>query len=260
MIEVNLEKGMVEKHIHENQGIDNHLGSSKSSSCAIKSVYYIDLFSNIVHNPELTTVLLLVCYYYKWQNPTYSTGYLMDLISIGVNTLFLIRFHWLKAFWPIAELALFVVQNYGCYQLIRSDSAAYAEFSPFFMVCMMLQIAIPYIFMIANFYAYEDRAKFLRDTNNNLLAIFISHSFLYISGGKGVVLLAYVLLQYSLKFFLIYRYTMFQIISVDHDSFETYHEFYGSSYKKRRRYDVEMLFIVCIGGMLWDVMNIMVDY
>lgn len=177
--------------------------------------------------------------------------YLLDILHNLVNLLFIVRFSGCSKIvsHPALEWVLLILQNQACFVLLFCPeySILYANIHVVVKGFMVWQILCPYLILmmtvVDNFFQKdnedEKRPKKLRvqallvDTNNNFLPIFIAHSFAWInfnfpfSQGAGAIF-AYKCATFSLKFCLIYRFILYELVIVIHDvhNLSSYSELY----------------------------------
>ncbi|ABN64490.2 predicted protein [Scheffersomyces stipitis CBS 6054] len=211
-----------------------------------RSIRFIDRYlCRIIHNPVITSTLLMCTIaaiqsnqIYNLYNSTFNSPdfifvdeYVFDIISNALNILFVFRFQ-LKSQKQINktwETLLFIAQNIGCYNLLFSSKYSILfnyEIHSSLKVCLVTQILFPYLILLINLLDWKKLtyANFLHDCNSNLLSIFISHSFLFInynfpyfdapevlSGTIGNFPFIYKISAFSLKFYCIYGFIIYEI-------------------------------------------------
>lgn len=182
--------------------------------------------------------------------------YLLDFLHNVVNLLFIVRF---PAFsknglsiksssW--SEALLLVVQNCGCAMLLLCPnySLLYSNIDPLLKGFILWQIVCPYLILImhlceakfprANSEKSPSESRFLLnsllvDTNNNLLPVFMAHSFAAVNfnfpfANSFWLLQGYKFACFSLKFYLINRYVLYELVMVicDVSNLKSYKELY----------------------------------
>lgn len=218
-----------------------------------KQVKVLDSYlCRVVHNPLLSSVVILAAVVFLhgaqlWRLTAtrlfefiFASDYVMDLVSNAINVLFLVRFSLRnkkgtcqKVRSSLAwEAALFAAQNVGCYVLVfhRDYSLLHSAINPFFKVFIVWQCACPYVILAMNVVELVRRdlditedvmRDFVVDANNNYLPIFIAHSYVLINfsfpfvvAGTAWVLVAYKLAAFSLKFYCIYQFILYEVTVV----------------------------------------------
>lgn len=205
----------------------------------------------VLHNPLLSSVAVVACVVFlhaaqlyrlsaaKSFELVFASDYAMDLVSNAINVLFLVRFSVRSKGESqqirstlLAETLLFAAQNAGCYLLVfhREYSLLYSGINPLFKLFIVWQCACPYVILAMNA-ADEVRCgrglsragvrDFLVDANNNCLPIFIAHSYVlinfsfpFLAAGLAWVLVAYKLAAFSLKFYCIYQFILYEVTVV----------------------------------------------
>lgn len=235
------------------------------SPVLVKGVHVLERYlCNYVHNPIVALAVCLgafVALQVSLVGAAVSTShtvhlrlndYILDLLHHAVNLLFILRFvcgpNVAITSQPIAEWILFVIQNVGCMVFIFCPgySLLYLNLHVVFKGFMVWQIMCPYLILamnIAEGWSSTDDEKngstrsslhaLLVDSNNNFLPVFIAHSFAQINfnfifmQGTWVSFL-YKCACFSLKFFLIYRFILYELVVVIYNvpNVKTYAELY----------------------------------
>lgn len=225
-----------------------------------KCVNFIDVvFCTWIHNPILaSTVMLLSALQLlglqmmsapsseHFVNVSFS-DYFLDFLHNAVNLLFIIRFPATSkkglsiVSSTLGESVLLLIQNAGCAALFLCPqySLLYSNMHPVLKGIMLWQIVFPYLIFLVHIceskwnklngseklLQLEDKmltSSLLVDTNNNLLPVFMAHSFAAVNFNFPLVssfwaLLIYKLACFSLKFYLINRYVLYELVMVIND-------------------------------------------
>lgn len=242
------------------------LVSSNVANCA----YFIDVgLCTWIHNPYILSttilagaiVLLTMLVYAASVDPLSHLpfyDYLLDFLHNAINLIFIIRFPAASKSGlaiissKFAEWLLLVAQVAGCGVLLFSPkySLLYSDIHPILRSFMWWQIVCPYFILLllvgeqrwakrsASEKGQSVRQKWLTgsllvDTNNNLLPVFMAHSFAAINVNFAFVsapfiVCVYKLACFSFKFYLINRYVLYELVMVisDVSQLNSYAELY----------------------------------
>lgn len=184
--------------------------------------------------------------------------YVLDFLHNAVNILFVVRFPaaskkgLLIVSLTWTEMLLLLLQNAGCLALLLCSqySLLYSNMHPVLRGFMWWQMLCPYMIFVlyvcelkfCNNSTDEKQAlsaqklltgSILIDTNNNLLPIFMAHSFAAVNFNYPMVtsfwaLAIYKIACFSLKFYLINRYVLYELVMVISDipNLNSYAELY----------------------------------
>lgn len=227
--------------------------------------------------------------------------YFLDFLHNAINLIFIVRFPAASKSGlaivssKFAEWHLLVAQVAGCGVLLFSPkySLLYSDIHPVLRSFMWWQIVCPYFILLllvgeqqwarrsASEKSQSVRQKWLTgsllvDTNNNLLPVFMAHSFAAINDNfvfvnAPVAVCLYKLACFSFKFYLINRYVLYELVMVisDVSNLNSYAELYTpvsigekkSSWTSVSRHTTLILVACCVilmtidGGFL--VMSVM---
>lgn len=194
--------------------------------------------------------------------------YFLDIISNVINLIFIIRFSIKKTkknennklnsnigF----EILLFILQNFGCYKLLfdQNYSLLFTNINIIFKFFVIWQYLCPYIILFMNLIdllknwisssstslssSTNDQFNlldFLIDANNNFLPIFIAHSYILININFPFLfdsifnwlIFFYKLCSFSIKFYCIYQFILYELIVVIYNLKFNYINDYSSFY------------------------------
>lgn len=154
---------------------------------------------------------------------------LMDLVSNSINLIFIFRF--VKKSTPdcphrsrstCQELCFFVTQLMAATYFI---STYFSHFHKLLQIFTSLQLVLPFLILLISITSNKSIYKSLRECNNNILPFFITNSFLFINTtftstttspdtSFDFVGWIYLIAAYSQKFYLIYKYVIYELITI----------------------------------------------
>ncbi|CAK9442239.1 uncharacterized protein LODBEIA_P59820 [Lodderomyces beijingensis] len=202
-----------------------------------KYIHLVDYYlCNILHNPIYSsTIIISFTYYQLVQNSSTTTttakeDYAYDLVSNIINLIFICRFqfkfaHNHKLVPPLAklvsEVVFLLIQIASCCYLMTTLYPVYPSSIQIFII---LQILLPFVIFVTSMWhhAAQEWTRALSECNNNLLPFFISNSFLFINyyddglGSIGLMGLCFKLACFSFKFYLIYQFVVYELISINY--------------------------------------------
>lgn len=238
------------KDIHQKKKLINGVTSLKMKEIiqVEKQIKFFDYYlCKIIHNPIISSIIIItsisilnISQIIKIQQSNkidfiFINDYYFDLLQNIINFIFIVRFI-LNKFKTnlIIESILFIFQNLGCYLTLFNPNVSllYSNINYVFKVLIVWQSLCPYIILIVNFMDYLknknnekhefDLKFFLIESNNNFLPIFIAHSYIFInfnfpfllSSNFQWLIFIYKLYSFSLKFFCIYQFILFELVRI----------------------------------------------
>ncbi|RLV89975.1 hypothetical protein JA1_004867 [Spathaspora sp. JA1] len=215
----------------------NDLPTAKNRYIKVLDLY----FSNIIHNPILTSLAILLIFSYlqskQWDWLTANSNsavfifvedYKFDIISNVINLMFIVRFVYYIKLNLLGEIVLFLAQNFACFKfMLMKDGLNFLkddDISFFLKGCMILQVLFPWLIFFFSLFQGIAWKRTLIDCNNNYLPLFMSQSFMFInatfpllSDGFQKYELFYKLACFSLKFYLIFQFILYEFVLINYE-------------------------------------------
>lgn len=199
----------------------------------MKVFNWLSCMVSIIHNPVITGVLLMLVASYingvqlyqvfsrcSFLNFVEYEQHALDLVSNVFNLMFLVRFTMATHFNIVFEILLLTLQS-GYVSFITYNKVLENSWD-FTTGLFYLQILCP---LLINLFGVVDywvkKMSFKRmvlNANNNLLPVLLTDSFHFVNVKFNLfhntdILLAYKVLSYSLKFFCLYQYILYEVFN-----------------------------------------------